>query len=96
MHKLPLLTSRSILKKLAAKDRVSPAGSFNSTTRKRIEVVLAAAADAPEMGPVLPELVKLLREVERMDEVIRCGDEIIEALVCEIADLTGVSVCDVN
>lgn len=81
---------------MAAKDLVSPAGSFSSTTRKRIEVILAAASSSPEMGPVLPELVKLLRDVERMDAVIRCGDEIIEALVCEIADLTGVSACDVN
>ena len=48
------------------------------------------------MEPVIPDLVRLFAEIQHMGEVIQRGDEIIEALVCEIADLTGASYCDIN
>ena len=81
---------------MTARGREYPAGSFNSKIRNRLEAVLAAAADAPGMEPVIPDLVRLFAEIQHMGEVIQRGDEIIEALVCEIADLTGASYCDIN
>tara|TARA_R110002020_G_scaffold442899_1_gene654134 strand:- start:353 stop:526 length:174 start_codon:yes stop_codon:yes gene_type:complete len=57
---------------------------------------MVAIEDSPNTEIVFSELLLLLKEIEYMDSVISRGDDIIEALVCEIAELTGVSFCDIN
>jgi len=64
--------------------------------RNRINAIMVAIEDSPNTEIVFSELLLLLKEIEYMDSVISRGDDIIEALVCEIAELTGVSFCDIN
>ena len=96
MPKLRLQLSPSSLKRLSGKAQESDAESFSLKIRKRINAIMIAIEGSPNVDIVFSELLLLLKEIEHMDSVISRGDDIIEALVCEIAELTGVSFCDIN
>ena len=96
MPKLRLQLSPNTLRRLSGRAQEFDVESSSLKIRNRINAIMVAIEDSPNTEIVFSELLLLLKEIEYMDSVISRGDDIIEALVCEIAELTGVSFCDIN